>query len=298
MIYVIRSQRRFDMSTIDSEQYKKGQRQGWNSVAEGWQKWWKITEIACERVSRRLIELAEITRGSKVLDIATGNGEPAITAANQVGNSGHVLATDISSQMLSFAKQRAISLGLGQVIEFKEGDAETIDLSSSTFDAALCRFGLMLLPDLRTGLSNIYGSLVDGGRLAAAVWASPDKVPTISLALNIVIKEINIPAPPAGAPGPFRLSDEKVITNSLKESGFKDVATERMSVSFDFDSAEDYTSYVYDTAAPLQAALANQTPDRRDEVLKAITESARKYAENDTGTVKLINEAISVIGIK
>jgi ubiquinone/menaquinone biosynthesis C-methylase UbiE len=62
------------MSTIDSEQYKKGQRQGWNSVAEGWQKWWKITETACEKVSRRLIELAEITRGSKVLDIATGIG--------------------------------------------------------------------------------------------------------------------------------------------------------------------------------------------------------------------------------
>jgi enediyne biosynthesis protein CalE5 len=143
------------MSTVDSEQYKEGQRQGWDSVADGWQKWWKTTETACEKVSRRLIELAEIKRGSTVLDIATGIGEPAITAANQVGNSGHVLATDISSQMLSIAKQRAISFGLQQVIEFKEGDAEIIDLSTSTFDAALCRFGLMFLPDLRTGLSNI-----------------------------------------------------------------------------------------------------------------------------------------------
>ena len=75
-----------------------------------------------------------------------------------------------------------------------------------------------------------------------------------------------------------------MITNSLKDSGFKDVATERMSVSFNFDSAEDYTSYVYDSPAPpSKRALANQTPDRRDEVLKAITESARKYAKNDTG---------------
>lgn len=298
MIYVTGSQRTFDISTIDSEQFKTGQRQGWNSVAEGWQKWWKITETTCEKVSRRLVEIAEITRGSKVLDIATGIGEPAITAANQVGDSGHVLATDISSQMLTFAKQRAISLGLEQVIEFKEGDAETIDLSSSTFDAALCRFGLMLLPDLRTGFSNIYGSLVDGGRLAAAVWASPDKVPIISLALDAVIRETKSPAPSEGAPGPFRLSDEKMITSSLKESGFKDVAIKRMSVSFDFESAEDYTRYVYDTAAPLQAMLANQTPDRRDEVLKAITESARKYIENNIGSVKLINESICVVGIK
>ena len=111
-------------------------KQEWNSVAPAWQKWWKTIERGTEGVSRRLVELVEIKPGSRVLDIATGIGEPALTAPNQVGKSGHVLATDISPQMLSFAKQRAISLGLQDVIEFKEGDAETIDLPPSTFDAA------------------------------------------------------------------------------------------------------------------------------------------------------------------
>ena len=87
-----------------------------------------------EKVSKRIVELAEIKPGSKVLDIATGIGEPTLTAATQVGKRGHILATDISPQMLSFAKERAISLGLQDVIEFKEGDAETIDLPPSTFD--------------------------------------------------------------------------------------------------------------------------------------------------------------------
>ena len=286
------------MSSRDSEQYKEGQRQGWDTVASGWQKWWKITETGADKVSRRLIELTDIKQGSTVLDIATGIGEPSITAANQVGNSGHVLAIDISSQMLSIAKQRAISLGLEQVIEFKEGDAETIDLSASTFDAALCRFGLMFLPNLRTGLSNIYRSIVDGGRLAAAVWSSPDKVPFITVALNTVMKETKSPPPPAGTPGPFSLSDENVLTNSLINSGFKDITIERMDVSFDFDSAEVYTSFVYETAAPVQAMLANQPHERREEILKAITESARKYAKNDTRSVRLSNEAICVVGTK
>ena len=70
--------------------------------------------------------------------------------------------------MLSVAKHRAISLGLQNVIEFKEGDIETIDLPSSTFDAVLCRWGLMFLPDLKAGLSNIYRSLIEGGHFAAA----------------------------------------------------------------------------------------------------------------------------------
>lgn len=137
------------MTTLDSKQYKEAERQSWDSVAAGWQKWWEPIERGAEKVSRRLIELAEIKPGSRVLDIATGIGEPAITAANEVGNTGHVLATDISPQMLSVAKQRVISLGLQNVIEFKEGDIETLDLPSSAFDAALCRFGLMFLPDLR-----------------------------------------------------------------------------------------------------------------------------------------------------
>ena len=157
------------MTTLDSKQYKEAERQSWDSVAAGRQKWWEPIEGVAEKVSRRLIELAEIKPGSRVLDIATGIGEPAITAANQVGKNGHILATDISSQMLTIAKERAVSLGLQNVIEFKEGDIEIINLPSSAFDAALCRFGLMFLPDLKGGLSNIYRSLLKGGHFAAAV---------------------------------------------------------------------------------------------------------------------------------
>ena len=179
------------MSTInDPEQYKAGQRQGWDSVAGGWQKWWKTAETAGGKISSRLIELAEIKEGSKVLDVATGIGEPSITAAHQVGRSGHVVAIDISPEMLSIAEKRAISLGLQDVIEFKEGDTETISLLDSSFDAALCRFGLMFLPNLGAGLSNIYKSLREGGIFATAVLASPDKVPFISLALNTALKEM------------------------------------------------------------------------------------------------------------
>jgi ubiquinone/menaquinone biosynthesis C-methylase UbiE len=153
------------LSTLDSKQYKEEERRSWDSVANNWQKWWKTIERGAGRVSRRLIELAVIKPGSRVLDIATGIGEPSITAAKLVGKSGYVLATDISPQMLSLAKQRAISLSLQDVVEFKDGDAETIDLPPSAFDAALCRWGLMFLPDLKVGLSNIYRSLVHGGLL-------------------------------------------------------------------------------------------------------------------------------------
>src|ERR671933_110846 len=100
-------------SSFDSEQFKTEQRQRWDNVAEGWKEWWQTLEIAAQNVSDRLVELAEIKPGQKVLDIATGIGEPAVTAArklvsavagsenkdnniNNNKNKGHVLATDIS----------------------------------------------------------------------------------------------------------------------------------------------------------------------------------------------------------
>ena len=200
--------------------------------------------------------------------------------------------------MLSVAKQRAISLGLQNVIEFKEGDIETIDLPSSTFDAVLCRWGLMFLPDLKAGLSNIYQSLIEGGHFAAAVWASPAQDTLIATTMNIVMKETNSKPPPPGTPGPFSLSDENSLKNSFMISGFKDLTIERMKVSFDFNSPEDFTTFTSETAGPLQKMLANQTSERKKEILKTVTEGAKKYADKNTGIVKFENEAILIVGKK
>jgi ubiquinone/menaquinone biosynthesis C-methylase UbiE len=281
-----------------NKQYKEEERQSWDIVASNWQKWWKTIERGAEKVSKRLIELAEIKRGSRVLDIATGIGEPSIRAANLVGKSGYVLATDISPQMLSVAKQRAISLGLQDVIEFKEGDAETIDLPPSTFDAALCRCGLMFLPDLNAGLSNIHRSLKVGGHFTAAVWASPAQDTLSATTMNIVMKETNSKPPPQETPGPFSLSDESNLKNSFMMSGFRDLNIERMNVSFDFDSPEDFSTFITETAGPLQKMLASQTDKRRREILKAVTEAAKRYANNNNGKVSFKNEAILVASKK
>ena len=119
-------------SSFDSDEFKMAQRKRWDSVTAGWKEWWETFEIAAQNVSDRLVELADIKPGQKVLDIATGIGEPAVTVAtnlvngsatrttNKRRNVGYVLATDISMQMLTFAKQRALELGLQDLIELRE----------------------------------------------------------------------------------------------------------------------------------------------------------------------------------
>src|SRR5687767_5300560 len=109
----------------------------------------------------------------------------------------------------------------------------------------------MFLQDFNAGFSNIYRSLVEGGHFAAAVWASPDKVPFIFVPMNTVLKETNSPPPPPGTPGPFSMSDQNSLKNSYLISGFKDPIIERMNVFFDFDSPDDYTTFTIEHGGPV-----------------------------------------------
>lgn len=109
---------------FDPEQFKHAQRQAWGRSANGMKIWWPVIEEEVQKLSDKLVDLAGVRTSSKVLDIATGIGEPAITAARLVQPNGKVLATDISPKMIAIGRERAEKLGLQHVIEFRESDAE------------------------------------------------------------------------------------------------------------------------------------------------------------------------------
>ncbi len=301
----------------EDEEYKKRsqQRQSWDNVARGWQKWWKSFEKDAQKVNERLVELAEIKQGDRIIDIATGIGEPAITAAKKVGVEGYVLATDISPQMLAIAKERTVSLGLQNIVEFKEVDAEKIlDLQQlqqqplSPFAAVLCRWGLMFFPNLASTLTNIYKILSSGGRIAAAVWSEPAKVPKLYTAIDIVTQKLGISSTTAYAHypeilSPFSLANINIVNNALVEAGFKDIHTEYLNITFEFLSAEDYTDFAKQIIAPIHNLLANETENRKEEIWKAVSEEvARRYYiddNNSTGSVvRMDNECIIIVGRK
>jgi ubiquinone/menaquinone biosynthesis C-methylase UbiE len=285
-------------TSFDAHQFKMGQREGWDSVAQGWKEWWAPIEKGAQKVSQRLIELAEIKPGHRVLDVATGIGEPAITAAKVVGVNGHILATDLSTQMLAIAKQRAASMGLRDIIEFRENDAENLDLANSSFDAALCRWGLMLFPNLDAALSKIHNSLRSGGRFAAAVWADAPKVPIISLATRIISKQIQMSAPPPGTPNPFSLADTNKLENSLANAGFKDMHIETVIVTFGFASGEDYCRYCQAVSASARIALSKETEERKEDIWRKVAEEVAKNYGTGDGYIRMNNESIFVVGTR
>ena len=284
------------MSTqpFDPIRYKAGQQQEWNTAAPNWQDWWPIIEPALQPISDRMMELADIRPGHMVLDVATGVGEPAVTAARRVGPLGRVIATDLSTQMLDLGRKRANELDLRN-IDFWEMDAEALILPEKSFDIVLCRLGLMFLPDPQGALEKMLRLLVPGGRLIAAVWSAPQKVPFARLPLEVAMRELRLPSPPPGLPGVFSLSDTTHLKRVLEQAGFAQVQIETMMLPLAWASAEEYVRFQQAILAQFTTMLSRFPAEQQANVWQAILEAARKYTTPD-GTCRMENEILFAHG--
>jgi len=281
------------MSTVpsDPDQWKARQRQEWDTVAAGWRAWWPAFERSLQVLNDHLIALAHIEAGQRVLDIATGIGEPAVTAARRVGPGGQVVAVDQSPQMLAIARERAAALGLRNM-RVLELDAEQLHLLEAPFDAALCRWGLMYLPDLVSALQRLRRLLPPGGRVAAAVWPAPSQVPMLRLPREVISQYIEVPAPPPGTPGLFSLSDAGRLEQAFTRAGFSEVRSESLQLMLELGSAADYVQFMRAISPSLNALLASQSTDQQERIWQGVEETVHERYRRADGTVGLPGETI------
>jgi len=283
-----------EAGTLDSIEFREGQRQQWNTAAAGWRKWSELIDQGASKVSERLVELAGIEPGYRVLDVAAGYGEPALTAARRVGAEGSVVATDISPEMIAFGRERAAAAGLDNV-EFIESDAASLDLPEAGFDAALSRWGIIFEPEGETAAARIRAFLKPGGRMAISSWGPPDRVPMLGLPMRTVMQRLQVPPPPPGTPGPLSRPTPEALVGLLEGGGFSDVAVEETDVIFEWQSPEEFTTFIKEIAPPIIAMLEPHPKEVRDDTWTAITEAVREAAA-DSGKVRLSNQALLAAG--
>jgi SAM-dependent methyltransferase len=283
--------------TFDSIAFKKAQRSDWQLAARGWRQWHDVLEAEAggQAVSRKLVEAAGLRPGDTVLDVATGYGEPALTAARAVRPGGHVLATDIAPDLLAFGRERASLAGLDNV-EFRESDAETLQCPDGTFDAVLSRQGLQYLPDVAGTLKRLHSALKSGGRLAAAVWGPPDTV-QYALPIPIILRELSLPPPPSGRPGPFALGDTQMLAQLVANAGFGDTEIGTLTVIYETASAEDFTQWIRDVAPPIAKLTNGQPTEVADRVWREVTAAWTPLLTTEGG-VRTSNQAIWVAATK
>ena len=301
------SQVEIDQRSMEEE------KEDWDIVTPGWEKWWKdLEDSGAQQVSERLVALARIEYGHKVLDLACGYGEPSVTAALKIHPSGSVLGIDISRGLLSIAKKRASANGLTN-IQFERENIEKTELPKSYFDAVLSRWGLMFFQDIESTMRKVYDSLVSGGRFAVAVWGPPEKVPMLSIPFQATMNVLRNSGVSYGADAgclishcgrtsPFGLSNEELLKTIFQGAGFNEVRIETMLLSIKLDSSKEFAEKTLELSAPLNQMLMKMNDDAQrirtmTSMTRAIAEATARYA-GVTSNIVFANEVLLAVGMK
>lgn len=286
------------MSTpgFDATAFKAQQKQNWNHLSSGWDRWYDLFETGAAPVNRILLERAGIDEGRRVLDIGSGTGQPALHVAEAVGPKGSVVGVDQAGDMLKIARRRAADLDLANTA-FVEQDVEAFGGEDSSFDAVVSRFTLMFLPDLGAVLRTAHRLLRPGGALAASVWGSPPRVPILSQAFGIVASRLELPPPPPGLPGPFSLADPDALAERLRAAGFSKVSHEECRLVFTPASAEEFATFSWDLLPGwLRGRLKAKTGSDRDPATwDAIVGAAREFETDDGLRIPALGHCVTAI---
>jgi SAM-dependent methyltransferase len=282
-----------DASAIEPTEFREGQRTQWNIAAGGWRKWNELIDESASSISDRLVELAGVEPGSRVLDVACGYGEPSLTAARAAGSEGGVVATDISAEMIAYGHERAQAAGIDN-IEFVESAAIDLDYPAHSFDAALSRWGIIFDPDGEGAAARVRGFLKPGARMAIASWGTPDQVPFLSIPMRTAMQRLDVPPPPPGTPGPLSRPTPDALGALLEGGGFSDVEVEQADVAFEWESPEEFTTFIKEIAPPISAMINPHPPDVQEQTWQAITDATRDAAGD--GPVRLENVVLMAAG--
>ena len=268
---------------FDPIKYKKTTREQWQSAAEAWYRWSSTLSQWLGPATDRMLQMAGVSPGHKVLDVAAGAGEQSITAARKVGSNGYVLATDISPNILEFAKQTAEQAGFHN-IEVAVMDGENLTLEDESFDIVISRVGLIYFPDQQKALKEMLRVLKSGGKVAAIVYSTPDKNKFFSTPVSIIRSRAKLPAPLPGQPGPFSLGAADVIESAFVEAGFTDVRSELVDSPLRLSSAKECVRFEKESFGALHQMMSGLTEIEKQSVWEEIERELQTF-ENDNGFV-------------
>ena len=189
------------------------------TLEEVWRRYDAVEARLTAAVSERMLDLAGVGPGARVLDLATGRGEPALRAARRVGPSGHVLGVDVADAMLAMAREQALREGIAH-LTLRALDAEALDdLPAASFDAATARWGLMYMRSPVRALTGVRRALAPGAPLVAALWAELDRVAWAAVPRRALGRLRAVPDVDPEAPGAFRYADPARIARDFAAAG-------------------------------------------------------------------------------
>jgi SAM-dependent methyltransferase len=244
----------------------------------GWRKWHAQIAAFTRGATEAILEAAQLRPGLRVLDLASGVGDPALSIAAVVAPSGRVTATDLGPGMISLAEELARKKGIAN-IEFREANAESLPFADASYDVLTCRFGIMFFPDLAKALGECFRVLKPGGRVAFVAWGIKEQ-PFFTTTAGILLKHVPVPPPPPDpdAPNLFMFGERGRLRRALEAAGFRNVHEEDRIVPGRWAaSLEEYWVQFTEIAAPFRPLIEQLTPEKKAAAVAEILAALRKF---------------------
>ena len=250
------------------QEFRERLRQEWTGekTVVAWRKWHAQIAAFTRGATEAILEAAHLSPGMRVLDLACGVGDPALSIAQEVAPSGRVTATDLGPGMMSLAEELARKKGLTN-IEFRQANAESLPFSDASYDVISCRFGIMFFPDLPKALHECLRVLKPGGRAAFVAWGKLAQ-PFFTTTAGILLKHLPAPPPPPDpdAPSLFMFGERGRLRRALETAGFSNVQEEDRIIAGRWStSVEEYWEQFTEVAAPFRPLLEQLTPEKKTE---------------------------------
>jgi ubiquinone/menaquinone biosynthesis C-methylase UbiE len=258
-------------------EYKQRNISIWNEVAPRYHKRWASINQGPFQSTSKLVQLLNVKKGDKVLDLACGTGVVTKKIRRKVGSLGYVVGGDSSITAIKTAKKW---IGAELNLDFVNIDAENFYFSKK-FDIITCQYALFFFPNSQKALKNMRNSLKKSGKIGISVHGSKEKVPFFSNILDSVTKFIPDYIPP-GSPNLDRFSTKSTLKKEISKAGFSKISVKEFVFHYSPGRFEDYwRNYIKYIAKPLKEKLNALEHSKRKELKQLVKEKTIQYTKKN-----------------
>jgi SAM-dependent methyltransferase len=239
---------------VDTAGFRRLEHAGWTEVGSAYgDAFGPLTSQA----TAPLLDAAGVTAGTRLLDVACG---PGYVAAAGAARGARATGIDFSSTMVAEARR------LHPALEFREGDAEALDLPDAAFDAVTIAFGLLHFARPERALAEARRVLAPGGRLAFSVWDVPERALTFGLILRAIDARGRMDVGLPQGPDFFKYSDPDECRTTLAAAGFRDARVRTVPIGWRVPSSDALLDIALRGGVRTRALLRAQTPAALDAI--------------------------------
>jgi ubiquinone/menaquinone biosynthesis C-methylase UbiE len=262
----------------------------WQEIAPAWERGRELLWESTRAVSEWLVDQLDPRPGQTILDIAAGTGETGFLAAERLGETGHLISSDLSPHMVEAAQRVAGLFGVANA-EFRVLDAEQLDLPDASVDGVISRFGYVLRGEPPAALSEVRRVLRPGGNFAFAVWAEREQNDWMTVPATVMEERGHLPPQTKAEAALSARRNALSITRLLPDAGFESAEIAEMPVAYRFANADELWFFVSELRGPVALALAKLDEGERG----AIREEIEQRADRTGRGFELAGVSLNVI---